>query len=161
GDLVPDRLDRCPGTPDGTPTDDKGCPQDRVTPDPGEEERLQSALAGAVMIVNPSCKSAPIPKRAKPLAWGRGKQTILGTVGINLAVRKVGGMPPGCALFYELELRFIDPAQPNVPPAHVVHVMFRDAEDLLKDPQRAVFGLPIGSALSPGRSAALDDFLHN
>ncbi len=161
GDLVPDAMDRCPHSPDGRPTDDRGCPQ-RVprTYDERDSQRLRRALRGATIVVNPACESAPVPNRSKPLAWGRGHQTSLGTQGINLSVVKVGGMPAGCSLFYEIEFRFIDPASPNLPPAEIVNITFQEAEDLLHDPQRAEFGLPIGPALSAGRAAALDAFLH-
>ena len=162
GDLVPDRSDRCPGTPDGTPTDDAGCPQTppRVKHERRDDQRLRREIGRASIIINPACETAPMPQRSNPIAWGRGKQTPAKTQGINLAVTKVAPTAPGCQLFYEIEFRFIDPAKPNLPPSDIVHVAFQDAEDLVNNSAQAVFGLPIGPPLSPGRTAALDDFIH-
>jgi hypothetical protein len=161
-DLVPDRDDTCPGTPSWHPTDDRGCPT-AVPPRPGaadEERRLRRRLSEARVLYNPSCDDAPKPQRPVPIAWGRGPQTKLGTQGFNLAVAKVSGMPPGCELFYEIQFRFIDPnpGDPTLPPSKYVNVVFSESEDLLAEPAHAVFGLPIGPALSPGRTKARQAF---
>jgi hypothetical protein len=156
-DLVPDGRDGCPGTPFGQPTDDRGCPVPDDRP-PGDDDLFRRLLAGATTIYNPSCKDAPRPLVPLTLEWGRGQQTKHGTTGFNLAVTKVGGMPPGCELFYEIQFRFIDPAQPQLPPSLRTSVAFSATEDLLADPMRAVFGLPLGQPLSPGRTQARDAF---
>ncbi len=164
GDLVPDDRDRCPKTPPGAPTDARGCPTpvSTGTADTRDERALRATLAGSRTLYNKSCAGAPGPAIASPLEWGRGRQTKLGTVGFNLAVAKVGGQPQGCELFYEIQIRFIDPNQgnPALPAAKIVTITFSAAEDLLADPARAVFGLPVGPmALSPARSVAREAFL--
>lgn len=164
GDLVPDGTDRCPRTPPGAPTDARGCPQP-VRPGQGserEERALRATLAGSRTLFNKSCAEAPRLEIPSPLEWGRGSQTKLGQVGFNLAVAKIGGQPAGCEVFYEIQLRFIDPnpGNPALPPARIVTVVFSGSEDLLNDPVRAVFGIPVGAmALSPARSVAREAFL--
>jgi hypothetical protein len=162
GDLVPDRDDTCPGTPSWHPTDDRGCPT-AVPRRPGgedEEKRLRRMLMDARVLYNPSCDDAPKPETPQPIAWGRGPQTKLGTQGFNLAVAKVSGMPPGCEVFYEIQFRFIDPnpGDPTLPPSKYVNVVFAESEDLLTEATHAVFGLPVGPALSPGRTTARQAF---
>jgi hypothetical protein len=80
--------------------------------------------------------------------------------GFNLAVAKVSGMPAGCEIFYEIQFRFIDPnpGDPTLPPAKHVTVVFAESEDLLAEPTHAVFGLPVGPPLSPGRTQARQAF---
>jgi hypothetical protein len=163
GDLVPDRRDRCPGTPDGTPTDAQGCPL-KLTPqdqDKRDERTLRATLAGARFLYNRSCDGAPAPRIPAPLEWGRGQQKKLGTQGFNLAVAKVSGQPAGCEIFYEIQFRFIDPnpGNPALPPAKIVTVVFSQAEDLLTDPARAVLPLPVGPPLSTARSEAREAML--
>jgi hypothetical protein len=95
-----------------------------------------------------------------PLEWGRGPQTRHQTWGFNLAVAKVGGQPAGCEIFYEVQLRFIDPnaGNPSLPSSKIVTVVFSATEDLLADPRRAVFGIPMETALSPARAEAREAF---
>lgn len=159
GDLVPDRLDRCPATPFGTPTDDRGCPV-RPPSHPAEnqdESGLRATLAGARFLYNKSCDGAARPGIPGPLEWGRGAQTKHGTMGFNIAVSKVHGQPAGCEVFYEIQFRFFD-GGPAVPPSQIVTVVYSESEDLLTNPERAVFGLPIGPVLSPARDTVLEDF---
>jgi hypothetical protein len=68
-------------------------------------------------------------------------------------------MPPGCELFYEIHLHFIDPTSTHVPAAVDIGVVFKEGEDIDSDSTTAAFGLPVGVPLSPGRTAALDAFL--
>ena len=164
GDLVPDSRDRCPKTPVGTPTDARGCPIP-VRPganDERDERSFRATLAGSRTLYNKSCNDAPRPNIPSPLEWGRGPQTKLGSMGFNLAVAKIGGQPAGCEVFYEIQFRFIDPnpGNPALPPAKIVTIVFSASEDLLADPVRAVFGLPVGSmALSPARDVVREAFL--
>lgn len=162
GDLVPDTADRCPKTPYGTPTDERGCPR-RVAPDPSDtrnEGRLRETLAGARILYNPSCEDAPRPQIPVPLEWGRGQQTKHKTAGFNLAIAKVSGQPAGCEIFYEIQLRFIDPnpGNPALPPAKIVTMVFSGGEDLLTDPRRAIFGIPMNVPISPARTEAREAF---
>ena len=162
GDLVPDIADRCPKTPYGTPTDERGCPR-RVTPTPSDirdEGRLRETLAGARVLYNPSCEGAPRPQIPAPLEWGRGPQTKHMTAGFNLAIAKVSGQPAGCEVFYEIQLQFIDPnpGNPGLPPSKIVTMVFAGGEDLLSDPRRAVFGIPMNVTISPARTQAREAF---
>ena len=156
-DLVPDDRDRCAQTPFGTPTDNQGCP---IQPRPrtGDDAQLRRLLGNAKTLYNPSCKGADRPAMPIPLEWGRGHQTKNGTEGFNLAVTKVGGMPPGCEIFYEIQFRFIEPVNAALPPSLHVGVAFSESEELLGLTNRAVFGLPMAVALSPGRTKARDAF---
>ena len=144
--------------------DARGCPV-RIPPSETterEERELRATLAGARTLFNASCKDAPPLAIPSPLAWGRGQQTKTGQTGFNLAVAKVGGQPAGCEVFYEIQLRFIDPnpGNPALPPAKIVTMVFSASEDLLSDPARAIFGLPFGAmVLSPARNVAREAFL--
>ena len=160
GDLVPDSRDRCPRTPVGTPTDDRGCPSRPASGggNDGEDARLREILAGARYLYNKSCDGAERPHIPAPLEWGRGSQTKHGTMGFNIAVSKVRGQPAGCEVFYEIQFRFFD-GSPSVPPSKIITVVYSESEDLLSDAERAVFGLPIGPPLSPARDAALEAFI--
>lgn len=164
GDLVPDDRDRCANTPAGVPTDDRGCP---VTVQPGpndqaDERGLRATLSRSRTLMSKSCSEAPEPGLSMPFEWGRGRQTKLGTMGFNVAVAKVGPQPAGCEVFYEIQFRFIDPnpGNPALPKSKIVTIVFSASEDLLADPARAVFGLPVAPApLSPARAEVREAFL--
>jgi hypothetical protein len=134
-----------------------------LRPDPSDtrnERRLREILAGARFLYNPSCEDAPRPQIPMPLEWGRGPQTKHKTAGFNLAVAKVSGQPAGCEIFYEIQLRFIDPnsGNPSLPPSKIVTMVFSGGEDLLTDPRRAVFGIPMNEPISPARAEAREAF---
>jgi hypothetical protein len=155
-DLVPDERDRCPDTQYGLPTDENGCPVAVPPPNRAEEENWRRLIDNARQLHNPDCEDAPPPQTPQPLEWGRGGQPQHGTVGFNIAVAKVGGMPDGCELFYEIHFEFFDPAAGNLPPTKHVNVVFREGEDLLPaEPLRATFGLAVNMPItSAGRAAA-------
>ena len=157
GDFVPNTRDGCPGTTPGTPTDGKGCPFTVPPGDRTQEDNWRRLLNNGRQLYNPDCVDAPTPMTPQPLEWGRGKQPAQGTVGFNVAVAKVGGMPEGCELFYEIHFEFFDPANTALPPTKHVNVVFREGEDLLlAELHRATFGLAIGMPISsPGRAAAI------
>jgi hypothetical protein len=71
-------------------------------------------------------------------------------------VAKVGGLPDGCELFYEIHFEFFQPANVNLPPTKHVSVVFRAGEDLVPaEPLRATFGLAVNMPIdSAGRTAA-------
>lgn len=164
GDLVPDARDRCPATPALQVTDDAGCPI-AVRPSrasQAEERGLRARLAGTRQLYNPSCADAPALRLPMPIQWGRGRQTLLGTQGFNLAVAKVDGQPAGCEVFYEIQLRFLDPnpGNPALPKTRYLTLVFSERENLVNEPLRAVFGLPVNTApLSPARDQAREAFL--
>ncbi len=164
GDLVADARDQCPKTPSRAPTDERGCPI-RIpsdTNDQRDDRKLRATLSRSATLFNKSCANAPRLAISSPLKWGRGLQTKFSTVGFNLAVAKVNNQPPGCEVFYEVQFRFIasNPGNPASPPAKIVTIAFSESEDLLTDPMRAVFGIPVGAmTLSPARSVAREAFL--
>jgi hypothetical protein len=155
GDLVPDRSDRCPRTPALQPTDDIGCPIEvRATPrDERDERQLRDVLRDSRVLFNASCADAPPLRIPQPLQWGRGAQVRLGTHGFNFAITKVPGQPAGCDVFYEVQFRFIDPnpGNPALPPAKFVTVVFGAGEDLIDEPARVIFGVPMLVQLTPAR----------
>lgn len=164
GDLVPDARDRCPATPALQATDDAGCPV-AVRPSRAsmaEERLLRARLAATRQLYNPSCVDAPALRLPMPIQWGRGAQTQLGTQGFNLAVAKVEGQPTGCEVFYEIQIRFLDPNPGNtsLPKTRYVTLLFSERENLVAEPLRAVFGLPVNTgSLSPARDVAREAFL--
>lgn len=164
GDLVPDAADRCAKTAPDVPTDARGCPIPvRPGTDDAEQERkLRATLEGSRTLFNRSCDNAPRPEIPSPIVWGRGAQTRFNTQGFNLAVSKVDGQPQGCEIFYEIQLRFIEPnpGNPLLPAAKIVTITFSQSEELLAAPGHAVFGIPVGSmTLSPGRTIAREAML--
>lgn len=164
GDLVADDSDQCPNTASGAPTDERGCPDSISldTKDHRDERELRRVLTRSQTLYNPSCERAPRLAISSPLEWGRGRQTKSHTQGFNLAVAKVDNQPPGCEVFYEIQFRFIEPnpGNPALPPTKIVTIAFSQSEDLLADPKRAIFGIPVGEMpLSPARSVAREAFL--
>lgn len=123
-------------------------------PTPEDDRRIRNLLDGATVMFNPACPDSPVPQTPEPLQWGRGNQTPTGTQGFNLAVTQVGNQAPECELFYEMEFR-VERQAPHA--VRHLTVLFKAAEDLQPgDPQRAVFGLPMGSPLPPARTALRD-----
>jgi hypothetical protein len=158
GDLVPDSRDRCPHTPDGTPTDDAGCPVPGTTQPPGGDAGLlRRLLDNGQILHNDACQGAPEPLSPQPFKYGRTNTNNPIPVGsFKLVLAQVGGMPQECELFYEIQFHFIEPVDVQASPSKDVNVVFREGEDLASDLTLAVFGLPVGTPLSPGRTAALD-----
>lgn len=156
-DLVPDRTDRCPRTPALQPTDDVGCPIEvRATSrDARDDKRLRDVLRDTRFLFNTKCADALPLRIPQPLQWGRGRQVRLGAHGFNFAITKVAGQPAGCDVFYEVQFRFIDPnpGNPALPPAKAVTVVFGAGEDLIDEPARVIFGLPMLAQLTPARAA--------
>jgi hypothetical protein len=160
GDLIPDDRDRCPRTPAGVPTDDAGCPVDGDRRGPsGTEPDFRRLLAGMTLLRNEACDGAPEPLASQPFRYGRSPTNVPIPAGsFKLVVAQVGGMPAGCEIFYEFRLHYIDSADANAPPTKDVSLVYSENEDLDPDPNVAIFGLPVGQTLSPGRTAALAAF---
>jgi hypothetical protein len=157
-DLVPDSVDRCPQTPYGSPTDDAGCPTGTGGLEPGPDDvSTQRELSQVKFLHNTACDGQPTPSASVALQWGRSKVKTPG--GYNLAFTRSHGSVAACEVFYEIQIRYTDPAAKNLPPVDYVNVLFSEREDLLGDPTQVVFGLPPPpQALSPGRTAAHVDF---
>jgi hypothetical protein len=147
GDLVPDSMDRCPGTPDLTPTDDAGCPVREVPPGPSSQD-LHTALNSLNMISSKACDGAPAPEGSSPLKFGYDKEamdSILNPLAsfkgtFAFAVSKVTNQPAGCPVFYQVEVRWSNPAFPPQPD-QVFNLVYRESEnnDPLQNPNRMVF----------------------
>jgi len=151
GDLVPDSMDRCPGTPDLTPTDDTGCPVGGDLPPAPSATDLQQVLNALHMTSAKNCDGAPTPDASSTLKFGyddAAKASILNPLAsltgtFAIAASKVTNQPAGCTVFYEAELRYSQPAFGNAPDK-VINVVFRDSEnqDYQFDPTRMVFRAP-------------------
>jgi hypothetical protein len=157
-DRVPDPLDSCVSSP-FTPTDEKGCPPpahpDCISGDvpcpptsPDDDARLRGLLDQATILFNPACDGAPPPRASNPFAWGHGTPDTF-----ILIVGKAGSPPPGCDLFYEMELRIEVLHHGPDPLVRYITVLFRHSEDLTPlDPKRAVFRLPLDETGKPARA---------
>ena len=126
-------------------------------PTPEQDRTVRNLLDEATVMFNPACDDSPVPQTPEPLQWGRGDQTPTGTSGFNLLVTQVNNQTPECELFYEMELR-VEKQAPHA--VRHLTVLFKASEDLRPgDPQRAVFGLPLGLALPPARTALRDGLM--
>jgi hypothetical protein len=127
GDLVPDLMDRCPGTPDLTRTDNFGCP-DRtpLAPQPSGEQLVQ-VLNRLNLITSTACDAASFPDVSMPIKLGYDlglqEEFVLG-------VSKVSGQPANCVVLYEVEVHMSKPkAGAPVPAEDLVPVVFRSTEN--------------------------------
>jgi hypothetical protein len=100
-DLVPDERDRCPDTPDLTPTDDSGCPQNEPLPAAPSIEEVRRAKEGLQIVISPACREAPLPSFSEPLQIGRDSND---PDSFLISVTKVTNQPAGCMVFYEISL---------------------------------------------------------
>jgi hypothetical protein len=98
-DLVPDERDRCPDTPDLTPTDDSGCPQTEPLPAAPSIEEVRRAKEGLQIVISPACREAPLPSFSEPLQIGRDRND---QDSFLISVTKVTNQPAGCMVFYEI-----------------------------------------------------------
>ena len=84
GDGVPDDLDQCPGTPAGTPVDDKGCPLPPPpppckTPEPGERVSLKGCGTGDTIVlrgVNFEFDKSRLTQNAKSILDGVSEELV-------------------------------------------------------------------------------------
>jgi hypothetical protein len=107
GDFVPDSLDQCPNTPDLTPTDPAGCPQqpNPNQPPPPQGPDLQLVLAllrGTNVLADKNCEGAPVPDVPQPVKIGYGDGRA------NVALTRVTNQPAKCSVLYEVDLRFMN-----------------------------------------------------
>ena len=61
GDMIPDALDKCPGTTDLTQTDDQGCPVFTPLPPQSPRERLIQVLHKMNPMTSPRCDATKFP----------------------------------------------------------------------------------------------------
>ena len=132
-DLVPDARDRCPDTPQLTPTDSEGCEYDcndlslaksrLVTLDqcaslkPPPSRHRYGNPDDMAFPINLNCVGATMPSTSAPLGWAHVvlESGILSTGpviersfkvhGLKFFVTRVPQANPACELFYEFDMR--------------------------------------------------------
>ncbi len=126
GDLIPDDRDRCPGTPDLTPTNDQGCPVDTGLPEAPSARNLHAAMDGLGIVTSPACDTASFPDLSIPIKTGYdnvNRQTFA------IAVTRVAGQPDNCIVLYEVQIRMSKPTSAAVPATDALQVVFRNTEN--------------------------------
>ena len=130
GDLVPDSMDRCPGTPDLTRTDNFGCPdRSPLAPQPVREQLVQ-ALNKMNLMTSPTCDSAAFPNVSMPIKLGFANGAPGSKVEFAVAVSKISGQPANCVVLYEVQIQMqgvINPQQ--APPSRNETLVFRSTEN--------------------------------
>jgi len=121
GDWIVDGKDACPGTADLAATDDRGCPTS-LPPAP-DATVVQQTLAGTGFVVNPLCKDAPMPREV--FAGGVFLPTHL-DLGAFIFAQRITDQPPGCPVWYELDVETHDPATPGA----IYSLAFMDREEV-------------------------------
>lgn len=120
GDWVIDREDRCPNTPDLTPTDDSGCPLKTIPAGPSADE-VAAGLSALHITINPKCAGAFVPERVPaggfywPAYSERGTYILAGAI---------SNQPAGCPVWYEFDIEEISGPQAGFR----YTVAFRDQE---------------------------------
>ena len=125
-DLIPDRLDRCPRTPDLTVTDSVGCPTRDPLPEAPDGRAVRNILDHTGFIFGHNCEKAPRPTVPEPIKLGYNN---VDRSDLALAVERVSNQPPGCEIFFEVQIRMIDPVNPNVAPIDYAFMVFADNEN--------------------------------
>ena len=155
GDLVPDTQDQCPGTPDLTITDLRGCPVREPLPQAPNSRDIHTSLDGLGFVTSPACDGSPVPQVSAPLKGGYDDQT---RNTYRLAVTKVDGQKPGCVVLYEIQIHFSQPTLAAPSPELGLQVVFRASENLDKGSSgfiRQVFQV---SGSDTGRKKQLYDY---
>ncbi len=135
-DLVPDKRDQCPNTPDLAPTADDGCPPDKlpaVSPMP-DAERLHQILAKLGVLRSRECDGAAIPE--VPTRVGQ-SLTTSGNGTLTLIIPRVRNQPAGCLVFYELEAT----ERATTGAIASQRILLRDT-DVWSDPTNRLFQFP-------------------
>ena len=102
GDLVPDDRDKCPDSPDLSPTDDYGCPQEGPLPKAPSPEEIEQAKKAMHVVISPPCQDAPPPSFSIPLQIGRDQND---PDVFYIAVSKSSDQPAACPVFYDVRIR--------------------------------------------------------
>jgi hypothetical protein len=125
GDLIPDDRDQCPGTPDLTPTNDQGCPQDTRLPEAPSARDLHAAMNGLGIVTSPVCDGASFPGLSVPIKTGYDN---VDRHTFAIAASRVTGQPANCIVLYEVQIRMSKPTSAAVPATDAVQVVFRNTE---------------------------------
>ena len=128
GDLIPDSMDKCPGTADLTRTDNSGCPdRSALAPQPNREQLLP-VLNKMHLMTSPACDGAPFPELSAPLHYA---EVFAQPPSFTLFVSTVSNQPANCKVLYEVQAHFSLPGQNSpVGPEDLVTVVFRSTEML-------------------------------
>jgi hypothetical protein len=122
-DMVPDSLDKCPGTPETTPTTDTGCPSTTEPPKMPTEDQIKFVFSHASFTVDPQC-TGPLPGVAQPIKAG----TEFPFPNFLIGLYHANNQPAGCTLFYEIQIQFSDRKTAAVPPTTTLGVVFAREE---------------------------------
>ena len=128
GDLIPNDLDRCPGTPSLNPTDDVGCPTRERPPQAPSTRAVRAILEKMNIVSTPACTNARVPTEPAPLKFGYdnlNRQTFA------MAITRVRNQPAGCGLFYEMDFRLshvFEKLKNTLPDPAFAEFIFRDSD---------------------------------
>jgi hypothetical protein len=138
-DLVPDERDRCPDTPDLSPTDDSGCPQTGPLPPAPSVDEVRRARDALHIVIGPACRDATVPLISQPLQIGidpNDQDSFL------ISVTRVTNQPSGCMVFYEISMHLKRRSFFGGANETDARVVFRASENIDTSPaaaQRQVF----------------------
>jgi hypothetical protein len=146
GDLVPDRFDRCPGTPELTATDSFGCPltgaQQPSGPSPEDVDRVFKLR---VPLGNPKCANAAIPTVPAVIAFESVGFPTVSPPKLRSVFRTIANQPQDCPWVYQVQVeeiippRLDDPSTPSPRPPERISLVLkpRDATNA-SDPAAGV-----------------------
>lgn len=125
GDWIPDPDDRCPGTPDLTPTDENGCPITIYPPGPDPTD-VKTILDRMGMIFNPACLHAPMPVGAA----GAALYIAVDPYRLYVFANRVTNQPAACPIWYQFQIEDIqfDLQSGEHIPGEIFDVAFMDRE---------------------------------
>jgi hypothetical protein len=104
GDLVPDALDACPGTPALTPTFDNGCPDPNL-PEAPSADLIRAGLAKMNLLLDPRCdQTVPGAPALTQVALGVGPNPLDDPTEKEFEISFDNNQQPGCGVFYEMEI---------------------------------------------------------
>lgn len=147
GDLIPNAIDRCPGTPDLTRTDDQGCPDATPLAPQPPMEKLQPLFGKMHLMTSPACDNAPLPNISTPIKLGFNDPNY---AEFAIAVTKVSGQPANCVVLYEVQIHMWGIIGKQLaPPYRYDTVVFRSTENTDLGPsgqQRQVFRVKVSDS---------------
>ena len=120
GDLVPDRYDRCPNTPELAPTDVFGCPVAEPIQSVGpSREDIDRFFKLRVPLGNPKCAAATIPTVPAVVSFQSVGFPTISPPKLRSEFRKVVNQPADCPVVYQVQVeevihpRLDDPLTPS------------------------------------------------
>ncbi len=135
GDLVPDRLDRCPGTPANTATHANGCPNpEGLRPPAPNDADVRWALEKFRVPITPACYDAPLPAAPQTIKLG---YNIVDQSTFKLAIVPVPRKPEECPIYYEFNVTIETAFAQSVP--QYAGFVFPDTANIEPGSARAVF----------------------